>query len=173
MTADCFSLLNLEPAFNVNLQALESEYFRQQRLYHPDRFVGKPDSERRAALDCCVDINTAYKIVKNPLSRAQYFLHLQGIAVGTEHDNIKPAPELLEETLSWREKIVAAQDMKELENLKHELNAMHEHTIYLIAQSIEQKTWNLAAQETLRLGYIIKAGEAALAREIYIAKSVS
>ncbi len=103
MTMTYFTLSSISPAFDLDLQALEAAYFTAQRQYHPDRFAGKPAAERQQAMQRSADINQAYETLKNPLKRAQYLLHLQGITVGTEQDSVKPSQELLMETMEWRE----------------------------------------------------------------------
>ena len=142
-----FELLGLSPAFNLDLQALESAYFTQQRLYHPDRFVGKLPAERQAALHRSVDINKAYETLKNPFSRAQYLLHLQGTQVGTDHDTVKPSQALLMEIMELREEGV---QKEVLERMIVESQA-HIAAHFLASRFAEM------AQETLRLGYLIKA----------------
>ena len=143
---DYFGLLGLSPAFTLDLQALETAYFTQQRLYHPDRFVGKPDAERLQALNRSADVNKAYNMLKNPLTRAQYLLHLQGIAVATEADTIKPSQALLTEIMGLREEGVDKQKLQRMIAASEAIIAAH-----FAAAAFEQM-----AQETMRLGYLVK-----------------
>ncbi len=145
-----FELLNLPAAFTLDLAALESAYFQQQRLYHPDRFTGKPPAEKHAALQRSVDINNAYHTLKNPLPRAQYLLQLQGISVGTDKDTVKPSQALLIEIMELRER----QD-----EISGSLDAMHDDSVQRIAEAYANKHWDAMAQETMRLGYITKTME--------------
>lgn len=138
-----FTLLNLKPAFDLDLSLLEAEYFKAQRLYHPDRFVGKSAEERSVALQKSMDINQAYDTLKNPLKRAQYILKLQGIIVGTEADSVKPSKELLMEIMELREQ---ASDVSKL----------HKESLLAISKHYANNDWQNMAQETLRLGYLEK-----------------
>ncbi|MDE3060186.1 MAG: Fe-S protein assembly co-chaperone HscB [Pseudomonadota bacterium] len=140
-----FTLLNLPPTFDLDLSALESAYFTAQRQYHPDRFVGKPPSERTAALQHSADINKAYDTLKDPLKRAQYLLHLQGIAVGTEADSVKPSQEIL----------VEAMELREEPPPKEKLEKMIAASIAAIGNHYQAKAFPQMAQETLRLGYLV------------------
>ncbi len=160
-----FALLNFPPAFDLNMQALESAYFAAQRQYHPDRFAGKPPAERAAALERSADINRAYEALKNPLPRAQYLLQLQGIAVGTEADSVKPSPGLLTETMKWREQIAEAKNAEELDKLDEALNKILIRSIKIISNAHLYTQWDAMAQETLRLGYILKAQDAIKQRQ--------
>lgn len=143
---DFFSLLEILPAFGVDKKTLEEAYFKQQRLYHPDRFAGKPAPERQAATARSVDINQAYQTLKDPLKRAQYLLKLQGITVGTDHDSVKPSHELLTEVMEWRETGIEVPALKE----------QQQQSIAKIAEHYRTGAWEAMAQETLRLGYIVK-----------------
>jgi molecular chaperone HscB len=165
MSGDYFSLLSQPREFSFDPGKLESAYFAAQRQYHPDRFVGKPAPERLAAVQKSADINKAYETLKNPLRRSQYLLHLQGITVGTEADSIKPSAVLLAETIEWRERIAEAQDAETLEMLKDELEKLMSRSLKILANNFLYAQWNEMAQETLRLGYIIKAQEALKARK--------
>ena len=156
MGSNYFDLLGIAQSYSIDLPALEKAYFAQQRLFHPDRFAGKPTAERMAALQRSADINKAYDALKNPLKRAQYLLHLQGFAVGTEADNVKPSQALLMDVLGWREQ---AEETADKSRLISELKALHESCIAGIAASYLAKKWDEMAQLTLKLGYVIKTLE--------------
>ncbi len=144
-----FSLLNISPAFDLDLTALEAEYFKAQRQYHPDRFVGKPAEERNQALQKSMDINQAYETLKNPLKIAQYLLQLQGIIVGTDADTVKPSHELLIEIMELREQLAEGKGIEQISEL-------HKNSLLDISKYYANKDWQKMAQETLRLGYLEK-----------------
>jgi len=155
-----FSLLSIPESFDIDLAALETAYFREQRRYHPDKFVNKPPAERQAAMQRSVDINHAYHVLKNPLTRAQYLLSLHGITMGKEQDSIKPSQELLVETLEWREEIEHASPHKDkLAEIEKLLREKHMTSLHVISREYGNKLWEAMAQETLRLGYIEKSLE--------------
>jgi len=141
-----FSIFALQPAFSLDLTALEAAYFKAQRQFHPDRFVGKPPAEKLAALQKSMDINEAYETLKNPLGRSRYLLSLQGIIVGTQNDSVKPSPELLADIMELRENPIPANDIAKL----------IEKSYMQIADYYENSKFNDMAQEVLRLGYLIK-----------------
>ncbi len=146
---DYFSLLNITQAFDIDLATLEAEYFKAQRQYHPDRFVGKPAGERNQALQKSMDINHAYETLKNPLTRAQHLLQLQGIIVGTDSDSIKPSHELLTEIMELREQLAESKKIEQISEL-------HKNSLLDISKYYANKDWQKMAQETLRLGYLEK-----------------
>ncbi|MEZ5690953.1 MAG: Fe-S protein assembly co-chaperone HscB [Rickettsiales bacterium] len=141
-----FSLFNLNPAFDIDISNLESEYFKAQRLFHPDRFIGKSAEEKIQALQKSADINKAYDVLKNPLKRAQHLLELQGIIVGTDKDSVKPANELLMEVMELRESNIS----------KDEVLRLVEESQNLVANHYKNSKFSDMAQEVLRLGYLMK-----------------
>jgi molecular chaperone HscB len=141
-----FALLSLPEAFTLDHAALEAAYFAVQRKFHPDRFVGKPEAERLAAAQASADANKAYQTLKNPLSRAQHLLALQGVVVGTDHDSVKPAQALLIEVMELRE---SPPDAKTLAQTIEE-------SITRIETHYTSANWPAMAQETLRLGYLMR-----------------
>ena len=157
---DVFGLLGLAPAFTLDEKALEAAYFKAQRLYHPDRFVGKPEAERAGALQKSVDTNEAYRTLKDPLSRAQSLLALHGIIVGTDTDTVKPAQSLLMETMEWREAIDEAETPESLSQQAAQLETHYTGCLTRIAALYGAGDWPAMAQEVLRFSYLIKARQA-------------
>lgn len=150
----------MDEAFGIDAAALEKAYFDVQNRYHPDRMMKKSVLERQAAMHLSADANKAYQTLKRPLTRAQYLLSLKDIVVGTEKDTIKPSPELLAEVMEWRTDIEhAATHPHLLDALETMLHKQHEQSLHIIAREYGNRLWEAMAQETLRLGYIIKAQE--------------
>lgn len=142
----CFDILSIFPAFDVDLAELESEYFKAQRKYHPDRFIGKSSEEKMQALQKSADINKAYDVLKNPLKRAQHLLELQGIIVGTEKDSVKPSHKLLMEIMELRESEIS----------KDKILKLTEESQNIVAGYYKNSKFLEMAQEVLRLGYLTK-----------------
>jgi molecular chaperone HscB len=94
----------------LDVVALEKQFYTMSRKLHPDRFAGKPAAEQEAALAQSSLLNDAYRTLKDPISRTQYLLKLEGVELeeqskaateaarvsGTEKKQVVP-PELLEE----------------------------------------------------------------------------
>jgi molecular chaperone HscB len=54
-----FSVFDLTPAFDIDTRTLEKSYFNAQRLFHPDRLVGKGPMERQQAVLHSMLVNEA------------------------------------------------------------------------------------------------------------------
>ena len=83
--ADFFQVLGLKRAFQVDLAALEREFHRLSRKVHPDRFARAGEIEREWSLADTALLNDAYRTLKDPLSRTEYLLKLEGAEIGEEH----------------------------------------------------------------------------------------
>ena len=79
---DYFSAFGLEPRLNLDLQALEHEFYRLSRKLHPDRFARAGMNEKQWSLADTALLNDAYRTLKDPLRRTEYVLKLEGAATG-------------------------------------------------------------------------------------------
>jgi molecular chaperone HscB len=107
---DYFSFFGLPRKLALGVLALEKQFYVLSRKLHPDRFASKPVAEQEAALAQSSLLNDAYRTLKDPISRTQYLLTLEGVeleeqskaatdaarASGEQKKQIVP-PELLEE----------------------------------------------------------------------------
>ena len=114
-----FQVLGVPGAFDVDLPALELRYKDLTKQLHPDRFARADPRARRASLQRSVQLNQAWKTLRDPVRRAEYLLSLAGIDVGTEEgtqrrgaDGVKqklPVPhDLLMEIMDLREGLMEA-----------------------------------------------------------------
>ena len=99
-----FSLLNLEPVFNLNLDALEQNWRAASAQVHPDRFATASAAEKRIAMQWASNINQAYQVLRKPVSRAAYICQLAGQDLEAE-SNTRMDPEFLMKQMQWREEL--------------------------------------------------------------------
>jgi molecular chaperone HscB len=109
-TQDYFEFFSLPRKLQLDVPALEKQFYTLSRKLHPDRFAAKPVAEQEAALAQSSLLNDAYRTLKDPIARTQYLLTLEGIqleeqskaatdaarASGQQKQQVVP-PELLEE----------------------------------------------------------------------------
>ena len=89
---DFFSLFGLAPTFRLDPMALEAAYHDLQTRVHPDKFAHLPDADKRVSMQWATRINEAYRTLKNPLARAQYFLLLKGVDMATRERSPRCRP---------------------------------------------------------------------------------
>jgi molecular chaperone HscB len=123
---DPFATLGIARAFDVDLPAVEKVHRELSRALHPDRYVGAPPSERRASLGKAVEVNEAWRIVRDPIRRADALLALAGVRVGEEAEGQKASPEFLMDMLEQRESLSDAKRAKDLESVRRMAAAIEE-----------------------------------------------
>jgi molecular chaperone HscB len=68
-----FARLGLSsPRFDVDDKALEGAWLQLSRKLHPDRYAQKSDAERRFSVEQTAALNDAYKLWRDPFSRAAW-----------------------------------------------------------------------------------------------------
>lgn len=156
---DFFALFGLAPGFRLDATALETAYHDLQSRVHPDRFSHLPDADKRVSMQWATRINEAYRTLKNPLARAQYCLHLNGIDVASDINTAMPADFLMEQ-MEWREAVAEAQageDLDELESLLLRLKHQQASVIEEIERDLDTRhDYQAAACAVRRLMFVEK-----------------
>jgi molecular chaperone HscB len=93
---DYFRFLGLEPQLNLDGEDLKSRFYTLSRLLHPDRYQSATATEQQFSLEATAILNDAYRILRDPVARAEYMLKEEGFDVGEQKTKDVP-PELLEE----------------------------------------------------------------------------
>jgi molecular chaperone HscB len=107
---DYFAVLGVERRYDLDAGELEARYKELSRKLHPDRFAKADPRARRAALQRTVQLNEAWRALKEPLRRAEYLLELGGVRLATDDGGARSGgvaapPELLMEILELREEL--------------------------------------------------------------------
>jgi molecular chaperone HscB len=105
--SDPFSILGVEPRFDVVLPELESRHRELSRALHPDRYVGRPSAERRLALSKAIEVNEALRVLRDPVRRAEALLARRGVLLA-EGEEAKPSEDFLMDVLELREELASA-----------------------------------------------------------------
>jgi len=124
---DPFATLGIEARFDVDLAAIERTHRELSRALHPDKYVGSGASERRAALGKAVEVNEAWRIVRDPIRRAEALLALRGVTMD-ERSEPKAEPEFLMEMLEQREALAEAKQARDLPAVRRMAAAVEERS---------------------------------------------
>jgi molecular chaperone HscB len=87
-----YEALGLEPKLALDPEELKKHFYERSRQWHPDRFSRASAAERQKSLEMTSMLNDAFRTLRDPVARAEYFLAQNGI-VPSKH----VPPELLEE----------------------------------------------------------------------------
>jgi molecular chaperone HscB len=116
-TTDRFAVLGLPRKFDADLAVAEAAYKDLSRQFHPDRFAKADPRARKASLARTVQINDAWRTVKDPLRRAEYLLELAGYALAggekspemSKTRKVSAPPMFLVEIMELRDELAEAQ----------------------------------------------------------------
>jgi molecular chaperone HscB len=99
---DYFELLGLPASFDLDEQTLEAHWKDRASAVHPDRFPDSNPAQKRVALQWSAQVNEAYRVLKNPLRRAQYLCERAGHPAQGD-GSVSMSPDFLMQQMQWRE----------------------------------------------------------------------
>ena len=111
LDADYFSFLGFPRLFSVNPQELEKAFHELSRKFHPDFFHGSTDNEQKFSLENSAFLNKAYRTLRDPIERAEYFLTLEGEPPAKNQK--QPPADLFEEIFEIQELIEEFKNSKD------------------------------------------------------------
>jgi molecular chaperone HscB len=156
MMPDPFETLGVEPQFQLDLAALEQRHRDLSRALHPDRYAGAPAAERRLALGRAIDVNEAFRVLKDPVRRAEALLARGGVPVGETREP-KPPPDLLIEMMELREELAdagRAKDLARVHQLAERMRGRQRAVEGRLAQALANRDLNPALPALGELRYI-------------------
>ena len=128
---DPFTALGVAPRYDLDLGALERQHRALSRALHPDRYAGRARGERREALGRAIAVNQAWRVLRDPVGRAEALLETLGLGDGAE----PPAsPEFLLELMEERETLAEARSARDLPRVQRLASAMREQETALVGE---------------------------------------
>jgi len=155
-----FEMFSIDVATEVDLQQLNQKNRELQQQVHPDRFANGTEAEKREAMQKTSLINQAYNTLKNPVSRLQYMLDLNGVDMNAETDTSMDGAFLMEQ-MELREVIadVRSQDdpLATLERIASELKQKMTALIAEFDGEFKQGAFDQGRNIVRKLQFINKA----------------
>jgi molecular chaperone HscB len=103
---DFFSFLGVPRKLGLDLQDLERRFRDLSRKFHPDYFYNAPPAERLASLERSSYLNDAYRTLRDPASRIEHLLAIEGLpSAKSDEGSVKVPPSLLEEVFALNEEL--------------------------------------------------------------------
>lgn len=107
---DHFAFFDLPRALRLNEAQLSADFFALSRRFHPDFFVTQSPEQQMLSLDKTSALNNAYRVLRDPISRAEYLIELEtGIVFGESGEAKQVPTELLSDVMDIRERIMDLQ----------------------------------------------------------------
>jgi molecular chaperone HscB len=118
---DYFSFFGLPPKLNLDVAALERDFYELSRRLHPDLNARAGSQEQEWSLEQSSMLNDAYRTLRDPIKRTEYLLHLEGVAL---EEQSKIATEQARATGEIKRQIVPADLLEEVFELNMELEEL-------------------------------------------------
>lgn len=93
---DYFEFFGFERDLAIDPDHLQKQFYSLSRLLHPDRYTRRSEQEKHYSLQASSILNDAYRVLRDPIRRAEYVLKEAGFEIGDQRNKDVP-PELLEE----------------------------------------------------------------------------
>jgi molecular chaperone HscB len=74
---DYFEVFGLPRKLQIDLEALQREFYELSRRYHPDFHQGAAAEEQARALEASALVNRAYRALRDPVARVEYLIALE------------------------------------------------------------------------------------------------
>ena len=84
LSQDYFSFFGIPRKLSVDTSDLQSRFYSLSRQFHPDRFARGSVADQQYALDATALLNDAYRVLRDPVQRAEYLLAQEGFTVEWE-----------------------------------------------------------------------------------------
>ena len=120
-SVDYFAVFGLPRQMQVDVPALEKEFYAKSRRLHPDRFASKPVAEQEAALAASSELNDAYRTLKEPIARTQHLLTLEGVEI---EEQSKAATDAARASGGAKKQVVPPELLEEAFELNMQLEEM-------------------------------------------------
>jgi len=121
---DYFTFFGLPPKLNLDVAALEKDFYELSRRLHPDLNATAGSREQEWSLEQSSMLNDAYRTLRDPIKRTEYLLHLEGVALEEQSKN---ATERARATGELKKQVVPADLLEEVFELNIELEELRMH----------------------------------------------
>ncbi|MGX9418851.1 co-chaperone HscB [Vibrio sp. RC27] len=154
-----FKLFELPEHFSLDGSFLASQFRELQKRFHPDNVATGSEKEKLAAVQKASEINDAYQVLKNPITRAEYMLAINGVDIRGEQQTMQD-PEFLMQQMLLREELEEIESSSDVEaalfDFDGKVGEQYKAMLKAVAVELEESQWNQAASTVRKLKFIAK-----------------
>src|SRR5216684_5977344 len=121
---DYFTCFGLPRKLNLDVAALEKDFYELSRKLHPDLNARAGSQEQEWSLQQSSLLNDAYRTLKDPIKRTQYLLRLEGVEL---EEQSKAATEQARSSGQVKKQIVPPDLLEEVFELNMQLEELRMH----------------------------------------------
>jgi molecular chaperone HscB len=118
---DYFAFFGLPPKLDLDVAALEKDFYVLSRKLHPDLNAQSGSKEQEWSLEQSSLLNDAYRTLRDPIKRTQYLLKLEGVEL---EEQSKSATEKARATGEVKKQIVPPDLLEEVFELNMQLEEL-------------------------------------------------
>jgi molecular chaperone HscB len=118
---DYFKFFGMPPKLNLDVAALEKDFYELSRKLHPDLNARAGSQEQEWSLEQSSLLNDAYRTLRDPIKRTEYLLHLEGISL---EEQSKTATEQARASGEIKKQIVPPDLLEEVFELNMQLEEL-------------------------------------------------
>ncbi len=154
-----FELFGLPTQFNLDAAHLSAQFRELQKRFHPDKYSTASERDRLLAVQKAAQINDAYQVLKQPISRAEYLLSELGIDIRNEQNTMQD-PAFLMEQMELREELEEIESSSDPESklfdFEQTVSKMYKSHLMALQQALADKQLDQAASGIRKLKFIAK-----------------
>jgi molecular chaperone HscB len=113
-----FSFFGLSRKLNIEASALERAFYQMSRKLHPDVYATASGKEQEWSLQQSSLLNDAYRTLKDPITRTEYLLKLEGVEFEGQS---KTATDQARESGTQKKQVVPSELLEEVFELNMQL----------------------------------------------------
>ena len=111
---DYFAFFGLPRKLLLDSQDLERRFRDLSRKFHPDYFYNASPAERVASLERSSYLNDAFRALRNPITRIEHLLAIEGLASPKSEEGAATVPpSVLEEVFTLNEELDEIRELRE------------------------------------------------------------
>jgi molecular chaperone HscB len=118
---DYFTFFGLPYKLDLDIKRLERDFYALSRKLHPDINAKANGNEQEWSLEKTSQLNDAYRTLKDPISRTEYLLRLQGVQL---EEQSKAATDAARRTGESKKQVVPPELLEEVFELNMQLEEL-------------------------------------------------
>ena len=151
---DYFAFFGLPCKLDLDTKQLERDFYALSRKLHPDINARSDSKEQEWSLEKTSQLNDAYRTLKDPISRTEYLLRLQGVQL---EEQSKAATDEARKSGAAKKQVVPPELLEEVFELNMQLeelrmNKKMEEDDPALSQDVRNAKEHLVAEQDEMLG---------------------
>ncbi len=151
-----YDIFSLKKNYKIDYDELESQYFRLQNIFHPDKFINSDNNEKKISAIESSNINNAYNLLNDNVGRINLLLRSKGLKEFSEDNKSFSDNVLLEEVMELQSRCLKIESDNEKKEIRLELKKKIQLLELQIDELFEKKKFSEVEKLSVKLSYFEK-----------------